>query len=233
MTEDVMFRLAPLFADRHDAGIALAGELRGEAGPELVVEGLARGGVEVASEVARVLEAPLDVVAVRKVGHPWQPEYGLGAVTPGEGVYLRGADGLTDEELDAAVEAARARAALLDRRLHAEHGPLELAGKTALVVDDGLATGGTMIAALRWARAAGAARAVAAVPVAAEDSLELVRAEADAVVCLHPLALFPAVGFFYRSFEQVGDAKVVRLLGEMRAAGPAAQSSTRATGTRR
>ena len=233
MIEELLFRPAPLFADRREAGVTLAAELQTEAGPELVVEGLARGGVEVAAEVARILEAPLDVVAVRKVGHPFQPEYGLGAVTPGDGVYLRGSDGLTEEELEAAVERARAKAARLDEVLHAENAPLELAGKSVVVVDDGLATGGTMIAALRWAKARGAARVVAAVPIAAQDSLERVRAEADLVVCPHALVLFPAVGFFYRSFEQVGDAEVVRLLRERRAEVPAAQSSSRAAGTSR
>ena len=172
MIEDLLLRPAPLFADRHEAGVALAAELRARRAPEPSSSGSREEASRSRREVARILEAPLDVVAVRKVGHPWQPEYGLGAVTPGDGVYLRGSDGLTDEELAAAVEAARAKAALLDERLHAEHGPLELTGKTALVVDDGLATGGTMIAALRWAKAAGAARVVAAVPVAAEDSLE-------------------------------------------------------------
>ncbi len=233
MIEDLLLRPAPLFVDRHEAGVALAAELRSEAGPQTVVLGLARGGVEVAAEVARILEAPLDVVAVRKIGHPWQPEYGLGAVTPGDGVYLRGSDGLSDGELEEVVETARAKAALLDERLHAEHGPLELTGKTVLVVDDGLATGGTMIAALRWARGSGAARTVAAVPVAAEDSLEAVRAEADAVVCLYPLAAFVAVGAFYRSFQQVDDAEAVRLLGESRTTLPSGQSPSRATGTSR
>ena len=233
MIEDLLFCSALLFGDRHEAGVALATELRSEAGKETVVIGLARGGVVVAAEVARALEAPLDVVAVRKIGHPRQPEYGLGAVTPGDGVYIRGSDELTDGELAKAVEAARAKAAVLDERLHAEQGPLELTGKTALVVDDGLATGGTMIAALRWASGSGAIRTVAAVPVAAEDSLEVVRAEADAVVCLHPLAVFPAVGAFYRQFQQVDDAEVVRLLGESRAALPSGQSPSRATGTSR
>lgn len=216
MTEELVISNAPLFANRFDAGRALAGELEGERGRGPVVIGLARGGVEVAAEVARLLAAPLDVVAVRKVGHPWRPEYGIGAVTPGDGVYIHGPDGLTDKQIAAAVEEAKAKATLLDRRLHAEHDLLDLAGKTVLVVDDGLATGGTMIAALRWARAAGATRIVAAVPVAAEESLELVRAEAAEVVCPYPLSPFFAVGVWYRSFGQVGDADVIRLLGENR-----------------
>jgi putative phosphoribosyl transferase len=219
MTEDLLIGVAPLFADRSDAGRALAADLADECGTGVVVVGLARGGVEVAAEVARALAAPLDVVAVRKVGHPGEHEYGIGAVTPGDGVYIRARDGLTDDQIAAAVEQARARAALLDRRLHTEHDRLDLAGRTVLVVDDGLATGGTMIAALRWVRAAGAARVVAAVPVAAEESLELVRAEADEVVCPYAIAAFLAVGVWYRSFDQVDEAKVVRLVGENRRAG--------------
>jgi len=216
LDERSSIRADQLFADRRDAGRALAGALQAERGPGLVVVGLARGGVEVAAEVARALEAPLDVVAVRKVGHPWQPEYGIGAVTPGDGVYIRARDGLTDEQLAAAVEETKAKAALLDRRLHAEHPALELGGKTALVVDDGLATGATMIASLRWAREAGAARVVAAVPVAAAESLELVRAEADDVVCPYSLAHFLAVGAWFASFDQVDDEAVVRLIDENR-----------------
>ena len=207
---------APLFRDRREAGGALAAELEGERGPELAVVGLARGGVQVAAEVARALAAPLDVVAVRKIGHPLQPEYGLGAVTPDDGIYVRGPDGLSEEELGAVVEETKAKAAQLDQRLHAEEPPLDLRGKTALVVDDGLATGATMIAALRWAGAAGAARVVAAVPVAAAESLALIRAEADEVVCLHALEPFFAVGVWYESFTQVDDAEVVRLVGENR-----------------
>jgi putative phosphoribosyl transferase len=218
MIGDSLLDSAPLFLDRVDAGKALARALEAERGSGLIVVGLARGGVEVAAEVARRLAAPLDVVAVRKVGHPWQPEYGLGAVTPGDGVYIRGPDGLTEEELAAAVAEAKAKAVALDSRLHAEFEPLELGGKTVLVVDDGLATGGTMIAALRCARAAGAARVVAAVPVAAAESLELVRPEADALVCPHPLAFFFAVGVWYASFEQLDDADVIALLAENRRA---------------
>jgi len=216
MSGEFLMAGAPLFRDRREAGEALAGELDDERGPKLAVVGLARGGVQVAAEVARALAAPLDVVAVRKIGHPLQPEYGIGAVTPGDGVYVRGPDGLSEEELAAAVEATKAKAARLDQHLHAEEPSLDLRGKTVLVVDDGLATGATMIAALRWAGAAGAARVVAAVPVAAAESLALIRAEADEVVCLHALEPFFAVGVWYESFTQVDDGEVVRLVGENR-----------------
>src|SRR3970040_2951176 len=107
---------APLFRDRGEAGEALQAERDDERGPELAVVGLARGGVQVAAEVARALAAPLDVVAVRKIGHPLQPEYGLGAVTPDDGIYVRGPDGLSEEELAAAGAATKATAALLDPR---------------------------------------------------------------------------------------------------------------------
>lgn len=202
----------PLFEDRRDAGRLLARHLTSERGPDTVVVGLARGGVVTAAEVAAALRAPLDVVAVRKVGHPWQPEYAIGAVTPGEGVYLRGPDGLTAEQVQAAVAEAKARANELDRLLHRYTPAAELDGKTCVLVDDGLATGATMIAAVRWARARGATRVVAAAPVAASASLPPLAAEADALVCPYRLTPFHAVGLYYRRFEQVQDGEVRRLL---------------------
>jgi len=215
MSDEFLIGGAPLFRDRREAGEALAAELEEERGPELVVVGLARGGVQVAAEVARALSAPLDVVAVRKIGHPLQPEYGIGAVTPGDGVYVRGPDGLSEEELAAVVEETKVKAELLNQRLHAEEPSLDLRGKTALVVDDGLATGDDD----RSPSLGGggrAARVVAAVPVAAAESLALIRAEADEVVCLHALEPFFAVGVWYESFTQVGDGEVVQLVGENR-----------------
>jgi len=197
-----------LFVDRRDAGRVLAKALAGEAHPGAVVVGLARGGVVVAAEVAHELGLPLDAVAVRKVGHPWQPEYALGAVAPGGVAYLRDADGLTDREL----AAARARADELDRALHAGREPVPLDGRTCILVDDGLATGATMIAAIRWAQARGAARVVAAAPVGARQSLDALRDEADAVVCPNALADLIAVGIWYRAFGQVTDAEVRALL---------------------
>jgi putative phosphoribosyl transferase len=206
------------FRDRFEAGRRLADALRDERGPDLVIVGLARGGVQVAAEVARALGAPLDVVAVRKIGHPWQPEYAIGAVTPGDGVYLRASNGLTESEVAQAVVATKDAAAALDRRLHCRRAPAGLGGKTALIVDDGLATGATMMAATRWARQAGATRVVAAIPVAAAETAALVRKEVDALVALHELSAFGAVGLWYEEFPQVNDDEVIRLLDDAAAA---------------
>jgi predicted phosphoribosyltransferase len=203
---------APLFTDRREAGRLLARELEHERGTDAVVVGLARGGVVVAREVAIELGLPLDVVAVRKVGHPWQPEYAIGAVAPGDGTYVRGPDGLTVEQVQAAVESAKARAVELDRLLHEQAPPLDLAGRACILVDDGLATGATMVAAVRWARARRAARVVAAVPVAAKPSLMFLEFEADEVVCPHAVEHFFAVGAWYAEFGQVADEEVRRLL---------------------
>jgi len=211
---DRLLLARPLFLDRADAGRRLGEALLEEPGPDRVVVGLARGGVQVAAEVARALEAPLDAVAVRKVRHPWQPEYALGAVTPGDGVYVRGPNGLTDEQVAQAVATAKDEALELDRRLHARHASMSLERRTAILVDDGLATGATMIAAARWAKAAGAGRVVAAVPVAAEESARLLRQEADDVVVLHTPHHFFAVAAWYLSFPQIDDDDVLQLLDD-------------------
>lgn len=217
----------PLFLDRAEAGRRLGQALEDERGRSPVVVGLARGGVQVAAEVARALEAPLDFVAVRKVRHPWQPEYALGAVTPGDGVYVRASDGLTEAQLAQAVDAAKSEAADLDRRLRATHPRLGLEGKTAILVDDGLATGATMIAAARWAKSTGARRVVAAVPVAAVESAERLRREADEVVALHTPAYFFAVAAWYARFPQVDDREVLDLLDEAAARHDAAVTTPR------
>lgn len=208
----------PLFRDRFEAGRRLAEALRHECGGDAVVVGLARGGVQVAAEIARALRARLDVVAVRKIGHPWQPEYALGAVTPGDGVYVRASNGLTEQQVARAVATAKDAAVALDRRLHVRRPAASLQGRTVLLVDDGLATGATMIAAARWARAAGAGRVVAVVPVAAAESAELVREEVDEFVSLYELAYFGAVGVWYETFSQVDDEEVLRLVDELAAA---------------
>jgi predicted phosphoribosyltransferase len=207
----------PLFDDREDAGRRLSTELAGRpdlAGGNVIVVGLARGGVPVAAEVARSLGAPLGVLAVRKVGHPLQPEFALGAVTPG-GVYLRETAGLTDEEIARVVDRAIAQAEEKAARLAAIAPPPDPAGAVCLIVDDGLATGATLIAAARWARANGAARVIAAVPVASSEGASLIESEVDAVVCPYVTDAFWAVSVWYRRFEQVEDTTVEAILRDV------------------
>jgi putative phosphoribosyl transferase len=211
------------FANRHQAGRVLARELE-ERGTldasdgRIVVIGLARGGVEVAAEVAAALHAPLDALAVRKVGHPWQPEYGIGAVTPGSIEYIHAHDGLTDEEVAQAVRVAAMKAEALDATLHAQHARVDVEGSRCILVDDGLATGGTMIAAVRWARARRALHVVVATPVAAEKTAQSLEREkdVDSVVCLLTPLDFGAVGLWYDDFHQVSDEAVIALLAEAR-----------------
>ena len=207
------------FADRREAGRLLARALEdagviGSATQAPVVVGLARGGIEVAAEVATALDAPLDALAVRKVGHPWQPEYGIGAVAPGGVHYVRAHDGLTDAQVAEAVRAAAMNAELLDARLHESRSPVAVEGLTCVLVDDGLATGGTMIAAVRWARAHGARRVVVAIPVGSESAVRALEQDedVDAVVCLVRPFDLGAVGAWYRDFRQVSDEDVVAAL---------------------
>jgi len=201
-----------LFRDRVHAGRVLSLALRDERHPDAVVIGLARGGVPVAAEVARELRLPLDAVVVRKVGHPSQPEYAIGAVTSSGGVYLRGRDGLTEAQVAAAVAAARQGAAELDAKLHAQQRACEIGRRHVLLVDDGLATGASMVAAVRWARSLGATRVVAAAPVGSAQGAALLRREADRVVCPYAFTYFGAVGTWYDDFSPVDDAEVCRLL---------------------
>jgi putative phosphoribosyl transferase len=202
-----------VFEDRRDAGRQLAHALASLRSADAVVVGLARGGVVVAAEVARALGLPLDALAVRKIGHPLEPEYAIGAVAPGGIVVLRASDGLTEGEIAAATGDAAERAAALDARLHARREPAPVTGRTCVLVDVGLATGATMSAAIRWARTAGSARVIVAVPVGAPDTIELLRAEADEVVSLETPEALVAVGLWYRDFRPVDDAEVIELLG--------------------
>ncbi len=205
-----------MFADREDAGRQLARALAEFAGADVVVLGLPRGGVPVADRVAEALHAPLDVIVVRKLGAPFQPELAMGAIGEGgvvvaNGHVLRGF-GLTERDLDAAQAQERPE---LDRRVRVlrEGRPaVALAGRTALVVDDGIATGSSAEAACRVARHLGAQRVVLAVPVAPADTVAGLRQVADQVVVLDTPTSFRAVGEFYVDFGQVGDDQVVELL---------------------
>lgn len=206
---------AEQFRDRLEAGGRLVAALPADLPADTIVVGLARGGVETAAAVARARGWTLDALAVRKVGHPLQPEYALGAVAPGgNGVYLRSGDGLSHDELEAVVARAELAAAALDRRLHERHPRASVAGRAALLVDDGLATGATMTAAVRWAHAEGAARVVVGVPVAAASSAMRLRDEVEVWAVVETEGL-GAVGLWYDRFEPVGEDEVLALLDEL------------------
>ncbi|WP_051804679.1 phosphoribosyltransferase [Streptomyces griseus] len=210
------------FADRTDAGRQLAARLDHLRGAGAVVLGLPRGGVPVAAEVAGALGAPLDVCLVRKLGVPGRPELAMGAVGEG-GVRVLNEEivrvsGVTGGELAAVEERERAVLAERARTYRGGRRAVPLEGRTAVVVDDGIATGATALAACRVVRAAGAARIVLAVPVAPRDWTVRLGGEADETVAVHAPASFAAVGQFYRDFGQTRDAEVVALLDRSRAA---------------
>jgi predicted phosphoribosyltransferase len=204
-----------IFEDRRDAGHRLAEALAGLRGIDAVVLGIPRGGVIVAEVVASELSLPLDVVVPRKIGAPGNPELGLGAVAPGVRVLDRKMiDRLRVPEayLDAEVAAQEREIARRLERYRAGRPGLDVSGRVAVVVDDGVATGGTAIAALRWAKAADAARVMLAVPVAPFSTIERLRGEADEVIALETPEPFYAVGEWYRRFTQTTDDEVVTAL---------------------
>ncbi len=207
-----------VFRNREEAGRLLAEALRGHAGPGTIVVGLPRGGMPVAFQVARALHAPLDVFVVRKLGVPFQPELAMGAIASG-GVLVRNESVLamlTDAErsLEQARQSEASVLAERERRYRGLRPALDPSGKTVIVVDDGVATGSTMKAAIRALQAAGAARVVAAVPVAPPDTCHELASLADDVVCLQAPRAFSAVGQWYEDFTQTSDEEVESLLGE-------------------
>ncbi|WP_369166827.1 phosphoribosyltransferase family protein [Streptomyces sp. R28] len=206
------------YDDRRAAGRVLAEALQELRGQDVVVLGLPRGGVPVAAEVAQRLGAPLDVLVVRKLGVPEQPEWGFGAI--GEhGVRVLNRDvigeaGLGSAEQEAVEAAERAELERRVRSYRRGRGALPMAGRTAVVVDDGLATGATAEAACRIVRGQGAIRVVLAVPVGPEHSVARLRQVADEVVCPQTHPVLGSVGAWYRDFAQVSDAEVTSLLAE-------------------
>jgi len=212
------------FDDRTQAGKLLGNALGAflrsrEFRQPAIVLGLARGGVPVAFQVASRLGLPLDVIVARKIGVPWQPELAMGAIAGAARVL----DDRVIRELaipSADVEAIVARETAEMRRreelYRAGKLPLDLSGKLAILIDDGLAMGTTMLAAIRFARHAGAAKVICGVPVGSAEATRRVRAEADSVVCLATPHPFVAVGEWYRHFGQVSDAEVENLLAGSR-----------------
>jgi putative phosphoribosyl transferase len=209
-----------MFIDRRDAGRRLAAALSGLKADRPIVYGLPRGGVPVAAEVAAALEAPLDIVLVRKIGAPAQPELAMGAVVDGEtpeifwNEDIVAACGVPRPARDAAA-AVQLRAIEARRRLYGQLPDRPSPkGRTVIVVDDGLATGATAIVALHALRRMGAARVILAVPVGPPETVEHLRAVADDVVCLEQPPWFSGVGAFYEDFGQTDDDEVIALLAE-------------------
>ena len=213
------------FIDRRDAGQKLARALAPFSAERPIVLALPRGGVPVGFEVAQALSAPLDVLVVRKLGAPFQPELGVGALaedgTRWVNTRLCGEVGIRPEDVDA-IAAREARE--VERRVarYRSGRPLPaLAGRTVLLVDDGLATGGTARAGLRALKHLGAARTVLAIPVGPPETVDELRQEADEVVCLEMPEWLDAIGLWYEEFGQVSDDEVVSLLAESSAREPA------------
>jgi putative phosphoribosyl transferase len=204
-----------MFADRVDAGRQLAGKLRAYAGAsDAVVLGIPRGGVVVAAEVARELKLPLDIVLAAKVGAPGNPEFAVGALTADGELVANPMGGLGPTELERIAGPAREKIARQLVSLRGSAKPAVLAGRTAIVVDDGLATGLTASAAIRYLRRQAVARVILAVPVAACDSATRLSREADELVTVETRDDFYAVGQFYARFGQTEDAEVRALLAE-------------------
>jgi putative phosphoribosyl transferase len=213
-----------IYSNRVDAGERLARALAERAGdPSVCVLALPRGGVPVAAEVARRLEAPLDVLVVRKIGAPGQPELAVGALASG-GVIVMNESLMQyftrmQPEIAATIERERLELERRERTYRGDRPPVDVTGRTVILIDDGIATGSTMRAAVRALRDRGAARIVVAVPTAPADTCEMLRALADEVVCLDTPEPFVAVGRWYDDFSQTTDDEVRALLADA-AAGP-------------
>ena len=210
------FERAHTFADRASAGLALGAALRRARLRQPVVIALPRGGVPVACEVARALAAPLDILPVRKIGMPGHAELAIGAVAAGDvevrDTAVRGLSGVAATAFGKLAQNARAELARREREYRGDAPRVDLAGRTAVIVDDGLATGLTMLAAVRAVRQSSPARLVVAAPVASREACEMLREEADEVLVLVIPEQLRAVGEWYGEFEQLDDDEVRRLL---------------------
>jgi predicted phosphoribosyltransferase len=206
------------FDDRSDAGRRLAKALAEYRGRGAVVLALPRGGVPVAAEVAAALDAPLDLILVRKIGVPSQPELAMGAVVDGAApIVVRNGEvielsGVTADEFDATCASELAEIERRRKLYIGDRARAEIAGQVVIVVDDGIATGATTEAALQAIRKRKPKELVLAVPVAPPDAVEKLRPEVDALICLETPEPFGAIGYFYRDFRQVSDREVMAIL---------------------
>ena len=210
------------FKDRSDAGRKLAKVLARYQDDQPVILALPRGGVPVAAEVAAALKAPLDLVLVRKIGLPIQPELAIGAVVDGGApIIVRNDDvirlaGIDEAEFKAICDSELAEIERRRQRYLGNRERVDVSGRTAIVIDDGVATGATTRAALRATRMRNPKRLVLAVPVAPTETLAELRSDADDVICLEDYEFFGAIGIYYADFSQVADDEVIELLKQFR-----------------
>lgn len=226
-----------MFKNRTEAGKKLAARLLEYKSEQPLVLALPRGGVPVAYEVAAALDAPLDVIVVRKLGAPGQPELGIGAVVDGDHPQsvlnedvmslLHVSDAYLQREVAVELQEIRRR----QERYRGGRPPAPIEGHTVIVVDDGIATGGSMRAALRGVRRARPRRLVLAVPVAPPETITALQSEADAIVCLSTPVFFHAVGQFYANFTQTTDEEVIELLDAAQRRYEASRASAAASRT--
>jgi putative phosphoribosyl transferase len=206
------------FKNRSEAGRKLAKALAAYKDQHPVILALPRGGVPVAAEVAIALHAPLDLILVRKIGVPIQPELAMGAVVDGGApIIVRNEDvirlaGIDETEFKAICDSELAEIERRRQRYLGGRERINIDGKTAIVIDDGIATGATTRAALRATRMRNPKKLVLAVPVAPTDSLAALRSDADEVICLEDHEFFGAIGFYYRNFNQIADDEVIEML---------------------
>lgn len=204
-----------IFKDRSDAGRQLAEKLKDYKGKKkTVVIALPRGGVVLGYEIAKVLNLPLDIVVPRKIGHPHNPEYAIGAITEsGEGIFNKQEKKQVDPQwLKSAIAKEKKEARRRLKMYRSGKNPVDLYGKQVLIIDDGIATGLTMRAAVKSVKIKNPDKIIVAVPVAARDSLEKIKKEVDEVICLDAPEFFGAVGAFYEVFGQTQDEEVVALM---------------------
>lgn len=213
------------FKNRSDAGRKLSAALAAYQGQGAVVLALPRGGVPVAVEVAATLNAPLDLMIARKIGVPSQPELAMGAVVDGETpIVVRNEDvillsGVSEPEFKAVCDAEVAEIARRRQRYLGDRERVDVAGRTAIVIDDGIATGATTRAALRATRMRKPKKLVLAVPVAPSETLAGLRSEVDDLICLEDHEFFGAIGYYYTDFRQVSDEEVIDILKRFPAGG--------------
>jgi predicted phosphoribosyltransferase len=204
-----------IFKDRHEAGQRLAEKLKEYKNKkDIIVLGIPRGGVEVAFEVAKRLKATLNIVVTKKIGHPFEAEFAIGAVSPGN--YIVDEKYGDEAGKDYIKNTVKEMNKEIKRRYRAyTKGKMpEIKNKIIIVVDDGLATGFTMLAAIKYARSKNPKKLIVAIPVAAQDSFEKVKEASDEIICLHIPSFFGAVGSFYREFMQLEDREVKSYLEE-------------------